>query len=526
MDMVIGVDFGNSNSFAAYISGMNTKTRRGGTAITLLPNDYFQMGIPSVVHFKRSMLRDGQKHPTVTFGGAAKNAVPMPNCRDMLKRRLWQTEKIDGYEIEYDDAIVGMIQHIVEIANEQLVSNRYSRCNKISLAFPAAFSRKEKEHLQELAEQAVLSDGSRVQVVAMIEEPVAAALEYLASLPFEKAERDFTVLVYDLGGGTFDTAVVTAHQDAQGVMRQYKVLEQKGIERAGNEFTDAMVNLMRAKYHGIGVKLDERPSAVKRFREDAEYRKCELSKPGTKSIDHETDDGDCINITRAELEKATETLVTETLAVAKEVYDKCITKPTMIVMTGGQSQMPIIKERLQEQFPDISSENIIPYNPQKAIALGAARFASLAAIKPAASSKKITNSTSTPVTTPVVLRSGAMLGLAAVVDDNGRRYVRSLIPRNTEIPMEKPSTARFQPTEPTTTHRIVLVEATTDNPDVYDEKQFKQMAELTIDFNVQKPARPTFELSVYIDQYNKIQFSAHDPDGKFKTVSVTADYSN
>ena len=348
----------------------------------------------------------------------------------------------------------------------------------------------------------------------MIPEPAAAALEYLSTLPVTPTAKDYTVLVYDLGGGTFDAAVVTAHQDAEGVMTGYELLEQGGLPQAGNEFTNAMVDLMQRKLRELDIEINTNDAPMERFRMEAETLKCALSDINTNTVEYEDDEGNVVEITRSELEAATESLVTETIKTAKKVYDNCAVKPTMIIMTGGQSQMPVIRARLQNEFFDISKDNIIFHKPQQAIALGAARFGHLNCNTPSA-------------VAPVVLRTSRMLGLSNVLNGvNDKQHVEVLIPKNTEIPMETPAKQLFHPNNPCFKHTIHLCEAINDDPDIYNDSHFVQVADLVIDFNISTPQKPTFEVNVYIDKNNKINFSARDPKGEFKTVSVKVEYTN
>lgn len=512
--MIIGIDFGNINSFPAYVNGIDERTRRGGVDVFLLPDKQSKTGIPSTFHFKKA--KKAGEQDTYSYGLAATLATPRINRRNILKRRLGQTESIDSQTIHYDAAITGMIKHIVDIANEELVKSGYLHCSKISLSYPVVFSLQEKERLKELAEQVVLNNGEKVQVVGMIQEPAAAALEYLSTLPVTQAATDYTVLVYDLGGGTFDAAVVTAHQDENGVILSYEVLDQIGLPRAGNEFTDAMVSLMQKKLLEIDVQIDTKDAPMERFRNEAENLKCALSEPNTTMVEYEDNDGNVIEITRAELEKATESLVAETIAVSKRLFDRCPAKPTMIIMTGGQSQMPVIRTRLQAQFSGIGTENIIFHKPQQAIALGAARFGILNC-----ETKTIESNPS------VVLRTGKMLGTPFTRDNKtDRPYVNALIPRNTPIPMDQPVPRYYAPYAPCTKQTIYLYEALNDDPDIFNNDHFTEIAKLTIDFNIDTPAQPQYEVCAYIDQHNQIHFTARDPKGVFKTVSVEVEYSH
>ena len=405
-----------------------------------------------------------------------------------------------------------MIKHIVDVANDELFKNYQTTTNLVSLAYPNTFSLSEKEHLRELAEAAQLVNGQNIKVVGMIQEPAAAALEYLGSLQQTGEEKDYTVLVYDLGGGTFDASIVTAHQNKSGEIESYDVLDQSYYDQAGNEFTQAMVDIIINGLSNLGADLPEKDSAKDKLFREAETLKITLSgQPGQpcEVVYYEDDDENEVEITRNEFVRATSELVDKTIVITKNLYDRCTVKPSMIIMTGGQSQMPIIKERLETVFSHLGKENITIYKPQQAIAFGAARFGQLSSSK---KDCRIVKST-------VNLRTGHMLGIAHVHDvEQDKSYVRELIPRNTSIPMSKPVIQSFAPLNATTKLTVYLYEAKDENPDIYNLDDFRQIISITIDFNTSTPIKPNFEVQIWIDAVNKIHFSAHDPEGHFPDV--------
>jgi len=116
MPPVIGVDLGNCNSFPAYVSEIDERTHRGGVELALLPASCNKMGIPSYIHCN--------KNGRITYGEAAAKGVPMANRRNMLKRRLGDSETIGGTTVDYDKMITGLIAYIVDTANQQLQNNQ------------------------------------------------------------------------------------------------------------------------------------------------------------------------------------------------------------------------------------------------------------------------------------------------------------------------------------------------------------------------------------------------------------------
>ena len=201
---VIGLDFGNYNSFTCYISDFDEGTKMGGIVHDLLPQG-LNDGIPSVFFYSK-------KIGTLCGEDAVRNrAKPVENRVRYLKRHLGERMTLDGGDttIPYDAAITEVIQHCVRKANEQLKSGYQVTTNLISLSYPATYTFAQRQRLIELAEKATLADGTKVKVYGTIAEPAAAALDYLAE--FSKSTKETTILVYDLGGGTFDLALVSAY---------------------------------------------------------------------------------------------------------------------------------------------------------------------------------------------------------------------------------------------------------------------------------------------------------------------------
>lgn len=508
--MIIGIDFGNINSFPAYISDIDPITHKGGSEKALLPSDMAKIGIPSVFHYAKGVS---------TYGVEASLAIPRANRRTLLKRRIGTTEVIDGTLICYDGAITGLIKYIVDTANNELNQDGMSGTNEICLAYPASFSFNEREKLRELAQKAVVKIDAvterNIIVRGMIQEPAAAGLEYLGTMMNYPGAKDYTIMVYDLGGGTFDVAIVTAHQDANGCITAYEVVDQDGSKRAGNELTNVLEGIVKAKLDAIGGRLPRNDSQNEKMHAEVERMKIQLSK-ADKAF-YEDDDGNVVEVTQDEFANECHEIIDETISVSMNLYNRSKVKPEMIVMTGGQSQMPAIMEALKKNFTAIKKDKIVIYKPQFAIALGTARFGCLNDQTPMRNaSKKV-----------VSLRTGKMIGLDNVVDTSdtdNRSYVDELIARNTALPMTRVVKKTYSPVNPSLTHTIYLVEAIKDDPNKYNTSDFKQIAELTIDFNTSKPVKPDFVVSVNIDEMNMIHFSAEDPKGKFKGMKVSVNY--
>ena len=140
-------------------------------------------------------------------------ATPLENRLRYLKRHLGETVTIEDRKIAYDDAITAVVQHCIRSANRQLHVGWQLSTNLVSLSYPATYLGSQREHLIRLVERATLEDGTHLKVIGTIAEPAAAALDYLAE--HAKTDRETVVLTYDLGGGTFDLALVAAYPNGE-----------------------------------------------------------------------------------------------------------------------------------------------------------------------------------------------------------------------------------------------------------------------------------------------------------------------
>ena len=369
-EFIIGFDFGNCNSFLCIIKNLDEKTKLGGTVFDLLPQDCID-GIPSVYFYSNGTVLCGED----TLRSAAK---PETNKVRFLKGHLDETFVLkdpDGKEVEiaYNDAITAVIQHCVRRANIELLANHHLSSHLVSLSYPTTFTTAERQRLIELAERATLEDGTHIKVYGTIAEPAAAALDYLAE--FGDATKDTTVLVYDLGGGTFDLALVSAYPKGRmsgtGDMIYYDIHAEKGLDGvAGAAFDERLFKILKRKFNIPLKGLRE----VK-VRELAEKAKKELttSTVSNPAIEYQ-DDYIFAKVTREEFEAATEDLLAKTIELTKDMIAKHPNlQPDLIILTGGSSRMPMVKAALEAELPHFKGK-IIDHRPSRAIAYGAARF--------------------------------------------------------------------------------------------------------------------------------------------------------
>ena len=357
---IIGIDFGNYNTFPCFISDFDPGTRMGGTVHDLLPSG-LQDGIPSVFYYSKKV--------GVLCGEEAvrTRARPVGNRIRNLKRHLADSITLDDRTISYGEAITSVIQHCVRRANEQLHAGWQMTTNQISLSYPASYTSAQLQRLIELAEQATLADGTPVKVVGTIREPAAAALDYLAE--YAQTKEETTVLTYDLGGGTFDLALVAAYpggrENREGGIYYYDTIAHGGLSNVGGtEFDKVVYQLVLSK---LDVPL--KPIHKNTLQRQAEAIKIALSTDDyvEEELFYE-DDFLPYQITQQEFEEAASGLLQQTIDATRQML---LEHPNLL--TGGASKMPMVKKALEEALPQFK-DRIIYFRPSRAIAYGAARF--------------------------------------------------------------------------------------------------------------------------------------------------------
>ena len=499
---VIGIDFGNVNSFPAFIMNMDERTRRGGQAITLLPSEQrFLAGLPTTYFYSRAR---GE-----FFGERAETQSPVGNRRNLLKRRFKKHETIDGRDVDYDTVITQMIQHIVRTANRKMWDDYRKTSDEISLAYPVDFQYPQLMHFVKLAQRATLENGRHVRVTGTIREPAAAALDYLATQPPQK--QDYNIIVYDLGGGTFDISSVTVHYEEplrNGVVEKYDVLGLDGLRIGGKEFDDAMFELF-VKATG------ERPTGnrVDTWMIEAEKIKKDLSDDRTAypNLLNRMGEPYDITISRGDYEDAVRGLVSQTVTcVGKLMARQGIPKPDRILLTGGQSQMPLIRDMLAQRFPEYR-DRIESYKPQHAIAYGAARYGALE--PPTQAEPQTSAQASQKDKHTVVRRTMYDIGLRNIRDDKGVDCVDTVIPAGTILPTDTQNAWRkYYTTSERQIDPTYVVEANRLNPDIYNQyDHYKTILMIELDFGEVMPKGTQVEICLYVDNLNQIHALERDP---------------
>lgn len=507
MKPIIGLDFGNFNSFACFISDFDIGTRMGGTVHDLLPAR-LQEGIPSVYFYSKrvgeTLLGENAVRP---------RAVPLQNRLRYLKRHLGETTRLDGMTISYDQAITDVIQHCIRSANKQLHDGWQMTTNMVSLSYPATYTFAQRQRLIELVEKATLEDGTKVKVYGTIAEPAAAALDYLAE--FAKSNKDTTVLTYDLGGGTFDLGLVSVYpqgrKNRDGYTYYYDIINTRGISKLGGaEFDDVMFRLLSGK-----VRVPLNPNTTATLKNLAETTKVELS-TSTKEIPqlYAGDDYIDMPITRREFEEASRDLLMRTIEETKKILqDHPNQQPEIILLTGGASQMPMVQRKMEKALPQFKNK-IIYFRPSRAIAYGAARFGT------AEGNPDVT----LPGAKGSIVQQRIMYDIGIrYFDENEDLFIFKFLNAGTQIPCVSDTEASTQHEEGRYSGFHVF-EAIVHNPDNKEiDRDYTEIMSVSVDHGRVVPKGYPNEARMKIDEKGLLTIEARDassPDLPFTKATV------
>ncbi|MEF8786505.1 MAG: Hsp70 family protein, partial [Haloarculaceae archaeon] len=344
---ILGIDLGTTNSAFAVMEGGDPE---------IIVNGEGDRTTPSVVAFN-----DGEK----LVGKPAKNqAVQNPeHTVQSIKRHMGEddyTVNLEGEEYTPEQISAMTLQKIKQDAEDYLGDE----IEKAVITVPAYFSDRQRQATKDAGEIAGF------EVERIINEPTAAAMAYGLD-----DESNQTILVYDLGGGTFDVSILEL---GGGV---YEVVATNGDnDLGGDDWDQAIIDWLAEDFHDEhGIDLREDRQALQRLKDAAEEAKIELSNRKETSITlpfiASDDDGPKdleASLTRAKFESLTADLVDRTVGPTEQAledagYDKSDIDDVLLV--GGSTRMPMIQENVEELTGKEPRKNV---NPDEAVALGAA----------------------------------------------------------------------------------------------------------------------------------------------------------
>lgn len=376
MGKIIGIDLGTTNSCVSILENGNVK---------VIENAEGARTTPSIIGYAN----DGE----ILVGQPAKRqAVTNP------KNTLYAVKRLIGRRFEEDvvQKDIKMVPYnIVKADNGDAwveVKGQKMAPPQVSAEVLKKMKKTAEDYLGEAVTEAVITvpayfndsqrqatkDAGRIaglDVKRIINEPTAAALAY----GLDKAKGDHTIIVYDLGGGTFDVSVIEiAEVDGE---HQFEVLATNGDTFLGGEdfdlrLIDYLVDEFK-KESGIDLKGD--PLAMQRLKEAAEKAKIELSSTQQTDVNLPYITADAsgpkhlnVKVSRAKLESLVEDLVTRTIEpcrVALKDAGLDVSKIDEVILVGGQTRMPLVQKTVAEFFGKEARKDV---NPDEAVAMGAA----------------------------------------------------------------------------------------------------------------------------------------------------------
>ncbi len=347
MAKIIGIDLGTTNSCVSVIEG--------GEAV-VIPNAEGARTTPSVVAFKK----DGER---IVGRVAKQQAVSNPDRTiASIKRDMGTAKKVTIDDKDYTpQEISAMILSKLKQDAEAYLGDKVTEA---VITVPAYFTDAQRQATKDAGKIAGL------EVKRIINEPTAAALAY----GIDK-ENDQKIMVYDLGGGTFDVSIIEMGDGVQ------EVLATAGNNRlGGDDFDQKIVNWLIAGFKNeTGVDLAADKMAVQRLREAAEKTKIELSGGMTSNINLPFITADAtgpkhldMTLSRAEFNRLTADLVEATMGPVKQALSDSGLSASQIdkvLLVGGSTRIPAVQEAVQKF---LGKEPFKGINPDECVAMGAA----------------------------------------------------------------------------------------------------------------------------------------------------------
>lgn len=346
MSKIIGIDLGTTNSCVAVLEGGEAK---------VIPNPEGGRTTPSVVAFKK-----GER---IVGDAAKRQAITNPNTVSSIKRLMGTNKKVELEDKKYSpEEISAMILSYMKDYAESYLGEKVT---KAVITVPAYFNDSQRQATKNAGKIAGL------EVERIINEPTAAALAY----GLDKQENTHTILVYDLGGGTFDVSVMEL---GDGV---FEVKATAGNNHlGGDDFDQRIMDYLISEFKKENkVDLSKDKMAMQRLKEVAEKAKKDLSGMTSTQISapfiSQGEDGPLhldMTLTRAKFEDLISDLVESTLdPVRQAIKDAKIKKSDIdkVLLVGGSTRIPMVQELIKKELGKEPSREV---NPDEVVAMGAA----------------------------------------------------------------------------------------------------------------------------------------------------------
>ena len=346
MSKIIGIDLGTTNSCVAVLEG--------GTA-TVIPNPEGNRTTPSVVAFKK-----GER---IVGDAAKRQAITNPNTKSSVKRLMGTSEKTKLEDKEYTpEEISAMILSYMKDYAEKYLGEKVDRA---VITVPAYFNDAQRQATKNAGKIAGLN------VERIINEPTAAALAY----GLDKQDKAQTILVYDLGGGTFDVSILEL---GDGV---FEVKSTAGNNKlGGDDFDNRLMDYLIEEFKKEnGVDLSKDKMAMQRLKEIAEKAKKDLSSMTTTQVSapfiSQSEDGPLhldMSLTRAKFEDLIRDLVESTLKPVRDALRDAKMSASdidKVIFVGGSTRIPMVYDLVKKELGKEPSREV---NPDEVVAMGAA----------------------------------------------------------------------------------------------------------------------------------------------------------
>ena len=392
MSKIIGIDLGTTYSAVAVLEGGEAK---------IIPNPEGNRTTPSVVAFKGDEIQVGEV--------AKRQAITNPNTVISIKRHMGTDYKVEVNGKKYSpQEISAMILQNLKATAESYLGEKVT---KAVITVPAYFNDAQRQATKDAGKIAGL------EVERIINEPTAAALAY----GLDKTDIDQKVLVFDLGGGTFDVSILEL---GDGV---FEVLATSGDNLlGGDDFDQAIIDYLVDEFKKEqGIDLSKDKMAMQRLKDAAEKAKKDLSGVTSTQISlpfisaGESGPVHLENtLTRAKFDELTRHLVEKTLVPTRQALKDAGLTPSdidQVILVGGSTRIPAVQEAIKKEMGKEPHKGV---NPDEVVAMGAA----------------IQGGVITGDVKDVVLLDVTPLSLG--IETMGS-VMTVLIPRNTTIPTSK-----------------------------------------------------------------------------------------
>ncbi|HGS8747358.1 TPA: molecular chaperone DnaK [Enterococcus faecalis] len=347
MSKIIGIDLGTTNSAVAVLEGAEAK---------IIANPEGNRTTPSVVSFKNGEIQVGEV--------AKRQAVTNPNTISSIKRHMGEA----GYKVDVEgksytpqEVSAMILQYLKGFAEDYLGE----KVEKAVITVPAYFNDAQRQATKDAGKIAGL------EVERIVNEPTAAALAY----GLDKTDKDEKILVFDLGGGTFDVSILEL---GDGV---FDVLSTAGDNNlGGDDFDNKIIDYMVAEFKKEnGIDLANDKMALQRLKDAAEKAKKDLSGVTSTQISLPfITAGEAgplhleMNLTRAKFDELTSDLVERTKVPVRQALKDAGLNPSEIdevILVGGSTRIPAVVEAVRKETNKEPNKSV---NPDEVVAMGAA----------------------------------------------------------------------------------------------------------------------------------------------------------